>query len=38
MNVFPRALSSDVWIIGIAIARYIPRAFRTYAKRWEALV
>src|SRR5713226_5864822 len=29
MNVFRAALSSDFWITGIAIARYIPRAFRT---------
>jgi len=25
MNVFRAALSSDLWITGIAIARYIPR-------------
>jgi hypothetical protein len=25
MNVFRAALSSDFWITGIAIARYIPR-------------
>jgi hypothetical protein len=29
MNVFRAALSSDFWITGIAIAGYIPRAFRT---------
>src|SRR5271156_5473814 len=29
MNVFRAALSRDFWITGIAIARYIPRAFRT---------
>jgi hypothetical protein len=29
MNVFRAALSSGFWITGIAIARYIPRAFRT---------
>jgi hypothetical protein len=29
MNVFRAAFSSDFWITGIAIARYIPRAFRT---------
>src|SRR5271156_6075347 len=29
MNVFRAARSSDFWITGIAIARYIPRAFRT---------
>jgi hypothetical protein len=29
MNVFRTALSSDFWITGIAIARYIPRGFRT---------
>src|SRR5258708_5570474 len=29
MNVFRAALSSDFCITGIAIARYIPRAFRT---------
>jgi hypothetical protein len=29
MNVFRAALSSDFWITGIAIARYIPRPFRT---------
>jgi hypothetical protein len=29
MNVFRAALSGDFWIMGIAIARYIPRAFRT---------
>ena len=29
MNVFRAALSGDFWITGIAIARYIPRAFRT---------
>jgi Protein of unknown function (DUF1569) len=29
MNVFRAALSSDFWITGIAIARYIPRALRT---------
>jgi hypothetical protein len=28
MNVFRAALASDFWITGIAIARYIPRAFR----------
>ncbi|MGA7458605.1 MAG: hypothetical protein WBW69_00155 [Candidatus Korobacteraceae bacterium] len=28
MNVFRAALSSDFWITGIAIARYIPQAFR----------
>lgn len=29
MNVFRAALSNDFWIAGIAIARYIARAFRT---------
>jgi hypothetical protein len=29
MNVFRAALSSDFWNTGIAIARYIPRDFRT---------
>jgi hypothetical protein len=29
MNVFRAALSSDFWITGIAIARYIHRAFGT---------
>jgi hypothetical protein len=29
MNVFRAALSRNFWITGIAIARYIPRAFRT---------
>jgi hypothetical protein len=29
MNLFGAALSTDFWITGIAIARYIPRAFRT---------
>ena len=29
MNVFRAALSRDFWITGVAIARYIPRAFRT---------
>ncbi|MGB8836696.1 MAG: hypothetical protein WCC67_08120, partial [Candidatus Acidiferrales bacterium] len=29
MNAFRAALSRDFWITGIAIARYIPRAFRT---------
>jgi len=29
MNVFRAALSNDFWMTGIAIARYIPRAFRT---------
>ncbi len=28
MNVFRAALSGDFWITGIAIARYIPQAFR----------
>ena len=28
MNVFRAALGRDFWITGIAIARYIPRAFR----------
>ena len=28
MNVFRAALTSDFWITGIAIARYIPRVFR----------
>jgi hypothetical protein len=28
MNVFRAALTSDFWITGIAIVRYIPRAFR----------
>jgi len=28
MNVFRAALARDFWITGIAIVRYIPRAFR----------
>jgi hypothetical protein len=28
MNVFRAALARDFWITGIAIARYMPRAFR----------
>jgi hypothetical protein len=28
MNVFRAALTSDFWMTGIAIVRYIPRAFR----------
>jgi hypothetical protein len=28
MNVFRAALAHDFWITGIAIARYMPRAFR----------
>jgi hypothetical protein len=28
MNVFRAALARDFWITGIAIARYVPRAFR----------
>ena len=28
MNLFRAALARDFWITGIAIARYIPRAFR----------
>jgi hypothetical protein len=28
MNVFHAALARDFWITGIAIARYMPRAFR----------
>jgi hypothetical protein len=28
MNVFRAALDRDFWITGIAIARYMPRAFR----------
>jgi hypothetical protein len=28
MNVFRAALARDFWITGIAITRYIPRAFR----------
>jgi hypothetical protein len=29
MNVFRAALSRDFWITGVAIARYLPQAFRT---------
>jgi hypothetical protein len=29
MNVFRVALSRDFWITGVAIARYVPQAFRT---------
>jgi hypothetical protein len=28
MNVFRAALTFDFWITGLAIARYVPRAFR----------
>jgi hypothetical protein len=28
MNVFRGAITSDFWITGLAIVRYVPRAFR----------